>query len=525
MPHTITIFADSDIVSAIERCEAERYPAFTIRHKAVSYYDCFEPTVQDHIDILIMQVKSPIALAQDLMYELQCANYSPVILLFELQDGGRLRYTTSDQGMNPLTETVSELFVSALSGMYTCKRASFRTTLWDDSVQSFAEKAGRSESLREILRGCSEEEFLVYRERYGLDLKERGYFLFIWELMDLEYNNHRFYKDIYNFNGEVLVGECRDTIGSYNGGEVFYSTLNRMCIILNDLNIKSEAKRLARFEETIKKLTVYTGCKTARLYLSDRIESFNGLREAFDLYCIKKPLAFFLRDVRELRPSLPDSRKKLPDMETVDTILHEITNYIRYDILNPLLPEALHRLYYDILKPSMSYTFFYAFTAAIYYAMAEAQDFQIGRIPAEIGSPGQLQFSSIEEQYEMLLGQIRELQAGSDDKRQTRSSLVLKAVDYITANYNSDISVTDIANALYINNVYLSQIFKKKMGVSVIKYLINYRIEQAKKLLVETDDLIYIVSEAVGFHEFRHFSKTFKKITGLSPAQYRKQKR
>ncbi len=106
-----------------------------------------------------------------------------------------------------------------------------------------------------------------------------------------------------------------------------------------------------------------------------------------------------------------------------------------------------------------------------------------------------------------------------------QNSLVLKAVDYITANYNSDISVTDIANALYINNVYLSQIFKKKMGVSVIKYLINYRIEQAKKLLVETDDLIYIISEAVGFHEFRHFSKTFKKITGLSPAQYRKQKR
>jgi AraC-like DNA-binding protein len=323
----------------------------------------------------------------------------------------------------------------------------------------------------------------------------------------------------------VLVAECRDTIDSYNGGEVFYSTLNRMCIILNDLNIKSEAKRLARFEEMIKKLTVYTGCKTARLYLSDRIESFNGLREAYDLYCLQRPLAFFLRDVRVLRPSLPDSRKKLPDMEAAGTLLREITNYIRYDILNPLLPEALHRLYFDILKPSMSYTFFYSFTAAIYYAMAEAQDFQNGQIPAEIGSPGQLQFSSIEEQYEILLGQIRELQARSNDKWQTRNSLVLKAVDYITANYNSDISVMDIANALYINNIYLSQIFKKKMGVSVIKYLINYRIEQAKKLLVETDDLIYIISEAVGFHEFRHFSKTFKKITGLSPAQYRKQKR
>jgi hypothetical protein len=202
-----------------------------------------------------------------------------------------------------------------------------------------------------------------------------------------------------------------------------------MCIVLNDLNVRSEARRLARFEEMIKKLSVYTGSKTARLYLSDRIESFRGLREAFDIYHIQKPRAFFLRDVRVLRPSLLNSRKKLTDMETVNNLMHDITNYIHYDILNPLLPEALHRLYYDILKPSMSYTFFYSFTAAIYYAMAEAQDFLGDQIPAEITGPGQLQFSSIEEQYEILLGQIRELQAKSADKRQTRSSLVLKAVD------------------------------------------------------------------------------------------------
>jgi AraC-like DNA-binding protein len=49
------------------------------------------------------------------------------------------------------------------------------------------------------------------------------------------------------------------------------------------------------------------------------------------------------------------------------------------------------------------------------------------------------------------------------------------------------------------------------MGISVIKYLIHYRIEQAKKLLVETDDLIYIISEEVGFHEFRLFPRLSRK--------------
>jgi AraC-like DNA-binding protein len=524
MSNSIAIFAEPEIVSAIEKCAAEKYSEFVIKYMASSYYDCFEPTIRDHIDVLILQVKSPIARAQDLMYDLQCANYTPVILLFEIQDTGNLRYTTSDQSANPLAGAVAELFECALSDKYSCSRASFRTTVWDNNVQTFAEKVGRSECLKEILRGCSENEFRIHRERYGLDLKEHGYYLFFWELMEIEYSNHRFYKDIYNFNGEVLVKECLDTINNYNGGEVFYSTLNLLCIIINDLNIKSEAQREAQFNEMIKKLAVCAGCKTARRYLSDRMENAKGLRKAYDKYHIQKPSAFFLRDVRVMQPSLLELRKKKTDMETVNSLLQEITNYIRYDILNPSLEDALHHLYFDILKPSMSYSRFYSCTASICSALSEAQDSD-SWLPLDSTGPGLLQYSSIEEQYEIMLGHIRELQSRLANKRQTKSTLALKAVEYITENYDKDIAVTDIASALFISNIYLSQIFKNKMGISVIKYLINYRIEQAKKLLAETDDMIYVISEEVGFHEFRHFSKTFKKITGLTPAQYRKQKR
>jgi AraC-like DNA-binding protein len=322
----------------------------------------------------------------------------------------------------------------------------------------------------------------------------------------------------------VLMKECLDTINNYNGGEVFYSTLNLLCIIINDLNIKSEAQREAQFNEMIKKLAVCAGCKTARRYLSDRMENAKGLRKAYDKYHIQKPSAFFLRDVRVMQPSLLELRKKPMDMETVNGLLQEITNYIRYDILNPSLEDALHHLYFDILKPSMSYSRFYSCTASICSALSEAQDSD-SWLPLDSTGPGLLQYSSIEEQYEIMLGHIRELQSRLANKRQTKSTLALKAVEYITENYDKDIAVTDIASALFISNIYLSQIFKNKMGISVIKYLINYRIEQAKKLLAETDDMIYVISEEVGFHEFRHFSKTFKKITGLTPAQYRKQKR
>ena len=523
MPFTVTIFSEPDIVSAVERAGAENNPVFLIKHKANSYYNCFELSIKENIDILILQVKSPIARAQDLMYDLQCANFTPVLLLFELQDANTLLYTISDQSENDLAGAVADFFEKALAGIIRCDRASFRTTVWDDNIQSFAEKVGRSESLKEILRGCSEDEFLVHRERYGLNLQERGYYLYFWELMDMEYSNHRQYKDILNFIGAILQRECTEVLMDYCGGEVFYLTLNLLCIIINDPHAEGEITRVDRFDEMIGRLAVFTGCKTAHRYLSGRIENVKGLRAAYDKHHLQKPSSFFLRGDSVMRPSHLEA-KKAADMETVDQLLHEITHYLHYDILNPALSETLHRLYFDILKPSMSYTLFYSCIASVYSAMAESLDFYDDPLPFDSTGPGLLQYSSIEEQYEITLAQIAKCRARSANKRQ-KNSLVLKVVDYISAHYSEDIAVTDIASALFINNNYLSQVFKKNMGTSVIKYLINFRIDQAKKLLAETDNPVFIVAEEVGFHEFRHFSKTFKRITGLSPAQYRKKGR
>lgn len=86
-----------------------------------------------------------------------------------------------------------------------------------------------------------------------------------------------------------------------------------------------------------------------------------------------------------------------------------------------------------------------------------------------------------------------------------------------------NITVNLIASSLNISNSYLSQIFKKEIGTSIIKYIINYRVEKAKELLSSSDELIYNIAEKVGFCDEKHFSKTFKKITGLTPMQYKKQ--
>ena len=64
---------------------------------------------------------------------------------------------------------------------------------------------------------------------------------------------------------------------------------------------------------------------------------------------------------------------------------------------------------------------------------------------------------------------------------------ILKAIAYIKENYAENIRISDIAAALYIHPNYLSSIFTKQMGISLVAYITNYRLLVAQKMLMETD--------------------------------------
>lgn len=99
---------------------------------------------------------------------------------------------------------------------------------------------------------------------------------------------------------------------------------------------------------------------------------------------------------------------------------------------------------------------------------------------------------------------------------------IKKAIEYIEKFYVNEICVEDVANHININKVYFSQIFKKETGQNFIDFLTGIRMEKAKSLLVTTGNKIYDVAMAVGFENYRYFTKLFKDITGMTPVEYRK---
>ncbi len=102
---------------------------------------------------------------------------------------------------------------------------------------------------------------------------------------------------------------------------------------------------------------------------------------------------------------------------------------------------------------------------------------------------------------------------------------ITEVVAHINNNFQTELNLENISAEFFIDSCYLSRIFKKTVGMSFVDYINNVRVMEAKKLLIATDESIISIAENVGFKSNTHFGRVFKKITGISPLQYRKQKR
>ncbi|CQR52880.1 response regulator [Paenibacillus riograndensis] len=96
-------------------------------------------------------------------------------------------------------------------------------------------------------------------------------------------------------------------------------------------------------------------------------------------------------------------------------------------------------------------------------------------------------------------------------------------VKYIEQNYPSDLSLQEVAGKFYVSREYISRKFKQEYGINFSDYIGSVRIEKAKLLLQNPNLKLSQISEMVGFHDVKYFSKVFKKQVGLSPKDYRAQ--
>lgn len=92
---------------------------------------------------------------------------------------------------------------------------------------------------------------------------------------------------------------------------------------------------------------------------------------------------------------------------------------------------------------------------------------------------------------------------------------------FIEEHLAREVSLEEVAEVLGLNASYFSQLFKQMTGETFVHYRISRRMEKAKRLLGNSGYRITDISYEVGYADHPHFTKTFKKFTGLSPSEYR----
>lgn len=125
-------------------------------------------------------------------------------------------------------------------------------------------------------------------------------------------------------------------------------------------------------------------------------------------------------------------------------------------------------------------------------------------VPDEVRRMRQASATQVYEQYER----------GGDRAIET-------ALQWIRSNFHADLSLEKVAALVYLNPVYFSQLFKQKTGHGYKEYVIQLRLEHAKKLLHNPELKLSDIAERIGYQDVRHFMQLFRKKFGLTPTEYR----
>ncbi len=107
-------------------------------------------------------------------------------------------------------------------------------------------------------------------------------------------------------------------------------------------------------------------------------------------------------------------------------------------------------------------------------------------------------------------------------KRGDSKSLYNRAINYISANYKNDFTLSDMARALGYHEKYLSSELHELTNMNFRTFLSTYRTDHAKKLLTTTHDSISEIALDSGFSSINTFNRVFKETVGMTPSEYRK---
>ena len=96
-----------------------------------------------------------------------------------------------------------------------------------------------------------------------------------------------------------------------------------------------------------------------------------------------------------------------------------------------------------------------------------------------------------------------------------------RALQFINENYASNLTLTQAADMACLSYYHFSKVFKKNLGIGFRAYINKKRIDQARKMLVDSDMTVTYIAHSVGFEDLTNFERVFRGLTSYTPSEYR----
>lgn len=254
--------------------------------------------------------------------------------------------------------------------------------------------------------------------------------------------------------------------------------------------------------------------------ISNKHKGLDELKTAYEEACMARSKAFFMGDIRKVNlHGLSESEEH----EEEEELINHITQLIGTDRIK----EAFKLLEVHECKVQRGEIQTDTFEKFMGELLKRVQDtykniIDVNDDPVELKN--MYAYKNIEEYteivYELFL-QINEKIIGEFEDYKSKQK-IQEALQYIQTHYNKDLNMAVVSNYISMNYSLFSLAFKKYTGINFVNYIKDLRINEAKRLLVDTDKKINEISMLVGYENEKHFMKIFKTMHGVSPSEYRK---